>query len=146
MGAPVALPRRGGRLHACLALVAYTSISRLRVAREFDRLMVDGGKSKTILGDNSTELTSNAILQWADDHKVVWHYIAPAKPVQNAFIESFIGRMGMSYSTRRYSARSRIHASRSNYRLQRCAPLFSARMDDTNNFRRSPVVRYAPLT
>ena len=36
---------------------------------------------------------SNAILRWADDHKVAWHYIAPGKPVQNAFIESFIGRL-----------------------------------------------------
>src|SRR5262249_6711974 len=43
--------------------------------------------------DNGTELTSNAILQWADDHKVAWHYIAPGKPVQNAFAESFIGRL-----------------------------------------------------
>ena len=43
--------------------------------------------------DNSTELTSNAILRWADDHKVEWHYIAPGKPVQNAFAESFIGRL-----------------------------------------------------
>jgi putative transposase len=29
----------------------------------------------------------------ADDHKVSWHYIAPGKPVQNAFAESFIGRL-----------------------------------------------------
>jgi transposase InsO family protein len=35
--------------------------------------------------DNGTELTSNAILKWADDHKVAWHYIAPGNPVQNAF-------------------------------------------------------------
>jgi putative transposase len=45
------------------------------------------------VSDNGTELTSNAILQWADDHKVAWHYIAPGKPVQNAFAESFIGRL-----------------------------------------------------
>ena len=36
--------------------------------------------------------TSNAILRWTDDHKVGWHYIAPGKPVQNAFAE-FIGRL-----------------------------------------------------
>ena len=35
----------------------------------------------------------DAILQWADDHKVDRHYIAPGKPVQNAFAESFIGRL-----------------------------------------------------
>ena len=77
----------------CLALVADTSISGIRVARELDCLLVDHGKPKTIVSDNGTELTSNAILRWADDHKVAWHYIAPGKPQQNAFIESFIGRL-----------------------------------------------------
>ena len=38
-------------------------------------------------------MTSNAILQWADNSKVAWHYIAPGKPVQNAFAESFNGRL-----------------------------------------------------
>ena len=77
----------------CLALVADTSISGIRVARELDRLLAERGKPKTIVSDNGTELTSNAILQWADDHKVNWHYIAPGEPVQNAFVESFIGRL-----------------------------------------------------
>ena len=77
----------------CLALVADTSISGLRVARELDRLLAERGKPSSIVSDNGTELTSNAILRWADDRKVGWHYIAPGKPTQNAFIESFIGRL-----------------------------------------------------
>jgi putative transposase len=77
----------------CLALVPDTSISGIRVARELDRLLAERGKPNTIVSDNGTELTSNVILQWADDHKVAWHYIAPGKPVQNAFAESFIGRL-----------------------------------------------------
>eukprot|EP00873_Tetraselmis_striata_P031686 jgi/Tetstr1/451950/TSEL_038986.t1 len=40
-----------------------------------------------------TEFTSNAILGFADRHKIDWHYIAPGKPMQNAFIESFNGRL-----------------------------------------------------
>lgn len=44
-----------------------------------------------IVSDNGSELTSNAILHWAEERGVDWHYIAPAKPVQNAFAESFIG-------------------------------------------------------
>jgi putative transposase len=40
-----------------------------------------------------TELTSNAILSWEDQAKVDWHYIAPGKPMQNAFVESFNGRL-----------------------------------------------------
>lgn len=43
--------------------------------------------------DNGTELTSNAILKWQGDRKVEWHYIAPGKPMQNGFVESFNGRM-----------------------------------------------------
>src|SRR4029078_7026132 len=77
----------------CLALVPDTSISGIRVARELDRLLADRGKQKMVVSDNGTELTSNAILQWADDHKLAWHYIAPGKPAQNAFAESFIGRL-----------------------------------------------------
>jgi putative transposase len=77
----------------CLALAADTSISGQRVARELDRLLTERGRPTTIVSDNGTELTSNAILRWADDHQVGWHYIAPGKPVQNAFIESFNGRL-----------------------------------------------------
>jgi putative transposase len=42
---------------------------------------------------HGTEFTSNAILAWSRDHKVDWHYIAPGKPMQNGYIESFNGRM-----------------------------------------------------
>jgi len=38
------------------------------------------------------EFTSNAIVSWADQSRVTWDYIAPGKPMQNAFIESFNGR------------------------------------------------------
>jgi putative transposase len=76
-----------------LALVADTSLSGVRVARELDRLMIERGKPKMIVSDNGSELTSNAILTWADHARVDWHYIAPGKPTQNAFIESFNGRL-----------------------------------------------------
>jgi putative transposase len=77
----------------CLALVADTSLSGLRVARELDRLITQRGKPKMIVSDNGTELTSNAILNWSDESHVEWHYIAPGKPMQNGFIESFNGRL-----------------------------------------------------
>lgn len=46
-----------------------------------------------IVSDNGSEFTGNAILQWTDRAKLDWHYIAPGKPIQNAFIESFNGRL-----------------------------------------------------
>ena len=77
----------------CLALVADTSLSGGRVARELDQIIAQRGKPKMIVSDNGTEFTSNAILTWADRSRVDWHYIAPGKPNQNAFVESFNGRL-----------------------------------------------------
>ena len=73
--------------------MADTSISGIRVARELDKIVAVRGPPGGIISDNGTELTSTAILVWSDRQKVVWHYIAPGKPVQNAFIESFNGRL-----------------------------------------------------
>ena len=46
-----------------------------------------------VVSDNGSELTSNAVLTWADRSRVEWYYIAPGKPMQNGFIESFNGRL-----------------------------------------------------
>ena len=40
-----------------------------------------------------TELTSNAVLAWCGDARLEWHYTTPGKPTDNAFVESFNGRM-----------------------------------------------------
>ena len=78
----------------CLCLVADTSLSGRRVARELTAIMTRrGARPLLCVSDNGTELTSNAILTWCQDSKVGWHYIAPGKPQQNAFAESFIGRL-----------------------------------------------------
>src|SRR5690606_222277 len=77
----------------CLALVADTSLSGRRVARELDNIIRQRGRPATIVSDNGTEFTSNAILSWADETGVGWHYIAPGKPQQNGHNESFNGRL-----------------------------------------------------
>ncbi|MBO9102475.1 IS3 family transposase, partial [Rhizobium sp. L58/93] len=77
----------------CLAAIPDTSISGRRVARELTTLIERRGKPGMIVSDNGTELTSNAILAWSKDHKVEWHYIAPGRPMQNGYVESFNGRM-----------------------------------------------------
>jgi putative transposase len=77
-----------------LATVVDTSISGARVARELDRLVAErGALPAMVVSDNGTELTSAAILRWAEERVVEWHYIAPGKPVQNAFVESFNGKL-----------------------------------------------------
>jgi len=64
----------------CLARVADTSLSGRRVARELDAIIAHRGRPDMIVSDNGTEYTSNAILAWADETGVGWHYIAPGKP------------------------------------------------------------------
>ena len=77
----------------CLGLIADTSLSGVRVARELDALVARYGQPQTIVSDNGTELTSGAILKWQNRTGIAWHYIAPGKPQQNAFIEAFNGRL-----------------------------------------------------
>lgn len=77
----------------CLALVADTSLSGRRVARKLDAIIARRGRPRTCVSDNGTELTGMAILAWSQERAVDWHYIAPGKPQQNAFVESFNGRL-----------------------------------------------------
>ena len=77
----------------CLALVPDTSLPGLRVVREIEAVIAARGRPAMCVSDNGTELTSMAVLRWSQERQVEWHYIAPGKPQQNAFIESFNGRL-----------------------------------------------------
>jgi putative transposase len=77
----------------CLASVLDTSLSGVRVVRELDRLCSVHGRPAMIVSDNGTELTSHAVLRWVEETGIELHYIAPGKTVQNAFVESFNGRL-----------------------------------------------------
>jgi len=64
----------------CLALVADTLLSGVRVARELDAVMAVRGKPLAVASDNGTELTLTSILRWSQERQVEWHTIAPGKP------------------------------------------------------------------
>ena len=67
---------------------------RLRASYRSLRLPMTSARRQTlIVSDNGTELTSNAVLAWCGEVGVEWHYIAPGKPMQNGYVESFNGRM-----------------------------------------------------
>jgi transposase-like protein len=64
-----------------------------RLARELDAVIAWRGPPRLIVSDNGPEMTSQAVLRWANRSGVAWHYIAPGKPQQNTFAESLIGRL-----------------------------------------------------
>lgn len=77
----------------CLGAIPDTSISGRRVARELTAIIERHGKPGMIVSDHGTEFTCNAMLAWCRDSGIDWHFIAPGKPMQNGYIESFNGRM-----------------------------------------------------
>ncbi len=77
--------------HEALAIEVDTSLSGERVARVLDAIAAARGYPTTIVMDNGSELTSLTILRWASERRERLHHIAPGKPTQNAFIESFNG-------------------------------------------------------
>ncbi len=94
--APLALPQRPNQRWSLDFLSDTLTDSRrfriLAVIDDFTRI-AGRGKPLSIVSDNGTELTSNAMLKWQQDAQIGWHYIAPGKPTQNAFIESFNSRL-----------------------------------------------------
>lgn len=108
----------------CLGLVVDTSLSGVRVVRELEKIAIQRGKPHTIVSDNGSELTSMAVLRWCQESGVEWHYIAPGKPTQNAFIESFNGRLRdeclneIAFSTL-IEARSELAIWKEDYNRQR---------------------------
>ena len=77
----------------CLALVPDTSLPGLRVVRELEIIIAQRGRPAMCVSDNGAELTGMAVLRWSQELRIEWHYIAPGKPTENAFIESFNARL-----------------------------------------------------
>lgn len=76
----------------CLALVADTSLSGHRVVSELDAVVARRGRPAMVVSDKGTELASMAIPRRCQCTSVECHHIAPGKPMQNGFAESFDGR------------------------------------------------------
>lgn len=77
----------------CLALEVDTSLSGQRVVRVLERLKETRGLPVVIQTDNGPEFTGHALDAWAYRNRVKLFFIEPGKPVQNAHIESFNGKL-----------------------------------------------------
>jgi transposase InsO family protein len=77
----------------CLAIEVDTSLSGFRVARVLQQFVDVRGLPERIVTDNGSEFTSKALDAWAYQRDVGLHFIRPGKPVENAYIESFNGKL-----------------------------------------------------
>ncbi|ASV12047.1 hypothetical protein B2G51_10365 [Leptospira santarosai] len=80
-----------GRL--AVATKAEFSITSERLVRILNEVSKVRSLPKQIVVDNGPEFTSKTFLRWAFDKGVDIHFITPGKPTENAFIESFNGKM-----------------------------------------------------
>ncbi len=107
-----------------LALEVDTSLPGGRVVRVLERLVAERGAPDEIVLDNGPELTGKALDQWAHERAVWLRFIEPGKPVQNAFVESFQGRLRDECLDRHWfvglnDARHTIEAWRQDYNQSR---------------------------
>ncbi len=75
------------------AIEVGNSIPGRRVVAVLERLAKTHGLPQVITTDNGTEFTSRAVDEWAHRNGVKMDFIRPGKPIENAYIESFNGRL-----------------------------------------------------
>lgn len=77
----------------CPVIEVDTSLTGERVSRVLDQLALIRGLPECIVCDNGPEFAGQVLDQWAYKHGVTLHFIERGKPVQNAYAESFNGRL-----------------------------------------------------
>ncbi len=77
----------------CVAAEVDTSIPGARVVRVLEQLGERRGLPQVLVTDNGPEFVGQALDLWAYQRGVKLHFIEPGKPIQNAFVESFNGKM-----------------------------------------------------
>lgn len=108
----------------CLALEVDSCLPSTRVTRALDSVIFERGRPESIRMDNGSELTSRHFLAWGVDRRIMLNYIQPGKPVQNAFAESFNGKLrdeclNTNWFRNLWEARRRIALWRDDYNHNR---------------------------
>ena len=77
----------------CPAIEVDTSLGGCRVVQVLDRLAETRGLPNAITVDNGPEFAGKVLDEWAYRKGVKLNFIHPGKPIENAYAESFIGRL-----------------------------------------------------
>jgi len=108
----------------CPAIEVDTSLGGLRVRRVLDRIVSARGLPEAIVLDNGPEFRGRVLAAWSEERGVRLEFIQPGKPVQNAYVESFNGRLrdeclNANWFTSLNDARCKIESWRQDYNQQR---------------------------
>jgi putative transposase len=108
----------------CPAIEVDTSLGGWRVRRVLDRIASERGVPEAIVLDNGPEFRGRALAAWSEERGVRLEFIQPGKPAQNAFAESFNGRLrdeclNANWFTSLSDARRKIEDWRQDYNQQR---------------------------
>jgi transposase InsO family protein len=79
--------------HESVAIVPEHTIGGEHLTRILDGICSQRGKPVVIRSDNGPEFTGKSMLTWAHRHGISLRLIEPGKPNQNAYVESFNGRL-----------------------------------------------------
>jgi putative transposase len=79
--------------HEAVAIVPEHTIGGDHLTRILDGICSQRGKPIVIRSDNGPEFTGKSMLIWAHRHGIALRLIEPGKPNQNAYVESFNGRL-----------------------------------------------------
>ena len=108
----------------CPAIEVDTSLGGMRVRRVLDRIASERGLPEAIVVDNGPEFRGRTLAAWSEKRRVRLEFIQPGKPVQNAYAESFNGRLrdeclNANWFTSLSDARRKIETWRQDYNEQR---------------------------
>jgi putative transposase len=108
----------------CPSIEVDTSLGGLRVRRVLDRVAAERGLPEAIVLDNEPEFRGRALAAWSQERGVRLEFIQPGKPVQNAYVESFNGRLrdeclNANWFSSLHDARRKIEEWRQDYNQQR---------------------------
>lgn len=108
----------------CLALETDTSLGSVRVIRVLEQVIAERGMPQRIRTDNGPEFTSRCFIAWCLDRRIELVHFRPGKPVENAHVESFHGRLReecltVSWFRNLFDARRQIAAWQAHYNTER---------------------------
>ena len=113
-----------GYTRECPAIEVGAGLGAGQVTRVLERVIGERGSPAALRCDNGPEFTSRHLIGWCAERGIELRHIQPGKPMQNAYVESFNGRLrdeclNASWFLNMADARRKIETWRQDYNAER---------------------------